>query len=86
MPLTDLTLPELVDFRPDITEPEAFDRFWQVTIAEARQLPQEPVSVPAPGPVNQLLVEDFTFSGFDGDPIRAWIVRPRSAERLPAVV
>ena len=86
MPLTDLTLPELVDFRPEVAEPEDFDRFWQVTISEARQLPQEPVSTPVHGAVNQLLVEDFTVPGFDGDPIRAWIVRPRSSERLPAVV
>ena len=86
MPLTDLTLPELVDFRPDLTEPDDFDGFWQATIAEARRRPQEFVSSPADGPVTELLVEDVTFSGFNGDPIKAWVIRPRSEARLPAVV
>ena len=86
MPITDLTLPELVDFRPEVEEPEDFDRFWQVTIAEARQRSQEVVSTPVEGPLTELVVEDMAFAGFDGDPIRAWVVRPRSGERLPAVV
>jgi cephalosporin-C deacetylase len=86
VPLTDLTLPELIGFRPDVEEPADFDRFWQQTIAEARLEPPELVATPAAGPVSQLLVEDVTFSGFNGDAIRAWIIRPRSQERLPAVV
>ena len=86
MPITDLTLPELVDYRPDVEQPEDFDRFWQVTIAEARRRPQEFVSTPVDGPVTELLVETVTFSGFDGDPIRAWVIRPRSGALLPAVV
>lgn len=86
MPITDLTLPELVDFRPDVTEPEDFDQFWQETIAEARRRPQEFGSTPTDGPVTELLVEDVAFSGFDGDTIRAWVIRPRSGARLPTVV
>ena len=86
MPNTDLTLPELRDFRPDVEEPEDFENFWQATIAEARRRPQEFVSTPLAGPVTELLVSDVTFSGFDGDPIKAWVIRPRSGERLPAVV
>ena len=86
MPITDLTLSELVDFRPAVEEPEDFDSFWQTTIAEARRRPQELRSTPAGGPVTGLLVTDLTFSGFDGDAIRAWVIRPRSSERLPAVV
>ncbi len=86
MPLTDLTLPELVEYRPVIDEPHDFDRFWQVTIAEARMLTQDPVLTPQEGPIREFVVEDLAFAGFDGDPIRAWVIRPRSAERLPAVV
>ena len=36
MPLTDLTLAELVDFRPEFEEPDDFDAFWSATLAEAR--------------------------------------------------
>lgn len=86
MPYTDLTLPELRDFRPEVEEPEDFDRFWQLTIAEERLRPQEPTLTPVEGPVSELVVEDLVFAGFDGDPIRAWVIRPRSSGRLPAVV
>ncbi len=86
MPITDLTLPELLEFRPEVAEPADFDSFWQETITEARQRPAGITSTPAGGPITGLLVEDATFAGFDGDPIRAWVIRPRSAGRLPAVV
>ncbi len=86
MPLTDLTLAELTGFRPEVAEPDDFDSFWQATVAEARLLPGEPVLAPHAGPVRELVVEDLTFPGFAGDPIRAWVIRPRSAAPLPAVV
>jgi cephalosporin-C deacetylase-like acetyl esterase len=36
MPFTDLTLSELHDYRPEVAEPDDFDRFWADTLAEAR--------------------------------------------------
>src|SRR5665647_1993383 len=36
MPLTDLALDELHDYRPEVAEPDDFDRFWADTLAEAR--------------------------------------------------
>lgn len=86
MPLSDLTLPELRAFAPDVPEPDDFDAFWADTFAEARALPQELTLVPAQGPITQLRVEDLTFRGFGGDPVRAWVIRPLSGEQLPAVV
>ena len=86
MPLTDLSLSELVDYRPDIEEPADFDAFWQGTLADARRHPQTVTLTPEPGPVTQFIVEDLTFAGFDGDEIRAWVIRPRSSGPLPAVV
>lgn len=86
MPLTDLSLAELTEFRPEVAEPDGFDTFWADTLAEARALPQQLEWAPVEGPVTQLRVDDLTFRGFGGDPVRAWVIRPRSAERLPAVV
>lgn len=86
MPLTDLTLPELAGYRPDVAEPDDFDTFWARTLAEARALPQQPSVTPVPGPVSELVVEDLVFSGYAGDPVRAWVIRPRSGGPLPAVV
>lgn len=86
MPLSDLTLAELTAFRPDVAEPAGFDSFWAGTLAEARAVPQAAVLSPVEAPITQLLVEDLTFLGFAGDPVHAWVIRPRSAEPLPAVV
>ncbi len=41
---------------------------------------------PVDSPITQLLIEDLTFSGFGGEPIRAWVTRPRTADRLPVVI
>jgi cephalosporin-C deacetylase len=87
MPLTDLTLAELVDFRPEVDEPADFDAFWSRTIAEARAAGGAPELTPADTPVNQLIVEDLVFPGFRGEPVRAWVSRPLHADGpLPAVV
>ena len=86
MALTDLSLEELETYRPAVAEPADFDAFWQRTITEARASATPPTLVTAETPVNRLIVEDLTFSGFGGDPIRAWVTRPDSEEPLPAVV
>ena len=89
MPLTDLPLDELREHRPTIRRPEDFDRFWADTIAEARAAGADtaPTLVPADTPVTGLVVEDLTFPGFAGDPVRAWVTRPVDAEGdLPVVV
>ncbi|WP_295122929.1 acetylxylan esterase [uncultured Leifsonia sp.] len=87
MPLTDLALPELLAFRPEVAEPDDFDTFWAGTIAEARSAGGEATLVPASTAVTQLIVEDLTFPGFAGEPVRAWVSRPREADvPLPAVV
>ena len=86
MPLSDLPLAELVDFRPEISEPADFDDFWSGTLAEARTLPQQVRLVPAPGAITELVVEDLTFAGFGGDPVKAWVLRPPGGGARPAVV
>ena len=87
MPLTDLTLSELSAFRPEVEEPADFDAFWAATVAEARAAGGEAELRPAETPVTQLTIEDLTFPGFGGEPVRAWVSRPKDAAGpLPAVV
>ncbi|WP_348786665.1 acetylxylan esterase [Leifsonia sp. NPDC080035] len=90
MPITDLTLDELRAFRPEVEEPADFDAFWAATIAEARAAGAASggaVLRPAETPVTQLTIEDLTFPGFGGEPVRAWVSRPKdTAGPLPAVV
>ncbi|WP_309103624.1 acetylxylan esterase [Microbacterium sp.] len=86
MALTDLPLDQLRTFRPDVAEPADFDEFWTRTLEESRALASAPRIAPVATPITELIVEDLTFSGFGGEPIRAWITRPRSDRPLPAVV
>lgn len=86
MPLSDLTLAELVDYRPEIAEPADFDGFWADTIGEARARPAAISLVPEQGSLTELVVEDLTFSGYGGDPIKAWVIRPKGTGRRPTVV
>ncbi|WP_314147218.1 acetylxylan esterase [uncultured Leifsonia sp.] len=87
MPLTDLTLSELSAFRPEVEEPADFDAFWAATVAEARAAGGDAELRPAETPVTQLTIEDLTFPGFGGEPVRAWVSRPKDAAGpLPAVV
>ena len=83
---TDLPLDQLRSFRPDVAEPADFDSFWARTLAESRALATAPQVQPASTPITQLIVEDLTFSGYGGEPIRAWITRPHSDSPLPTVV
>lgn len=87
MPLTDLSLAELTVFRPEVPEPADFDVFWDDTLAEARAAGGKASLVPARTPITELIVEDLAFPGFGGQPVRAWVSRPKHATGpLPAVV
>ncbi|MFF7291783.1 acetylxylan esterase [Microbacterium sp. NPDC008134] len=86
MPLTDLPLEQLRDFRPEVAEPADFDRFWEDTLAESRASGGAIERRAALTPIRELIVEDLTFPGFGGEAIRAWITRPQREGRLPVVV
>ena len=86
MPLTDLPLTELRGLRPEVSEPADFDGFWRDTLAGSRALATATTLSPAATPIDALIVEDLTFSGFGGERIRGWVTRPRRAERLPVVI
>lgn len=86
MPNTDLSLEQLREYRPTVAEPEDFDVFWADTLTEARASGGMPELRPATTPITQFFVEDLVFPGFAGDPVRGWIVRPKSAVPLPTVV
>lgn len=86
MALTDLPLSTLRTFRPNIAEPADFDDFWEMTLTDARSESSPFVLQPAETPISEIIVEDLTFAGFAGEPIRAWVTRPRTDQPRPAVV
>ena len=87
MPLFDMPVPELRTYRPDVREPADFDPFWEATLERARRTEMVVEREPGPLDLPQVTIEDVTFPGFDGHPIRAWLAMPRGAvEGLPCVV
>jgi cephalosporin-C deacetylase len=88
----DLPLDELVDYRPDVREPDDFDAFWTRTLDEARTHDLDVRSEEVDTPYRTVAVQDVTFGGFGGDRIGAWFTVPRNGDRggedgpLPAVV
>ncbi|MEO3755387.1 acetylxylan esterase [Streptomyces sp. B6B3] len=89
MPLTDMSLESLRTYEPAVTEPEDFDDFWTSTLDAARGAATGPAEYrPVPdSPLTGVDVYDVRFPGWNGEPIAAWLLLPRGAERpLPGVV
>ncbi len=75
------------EHRPAIREPADFDALWERTLAESRAVAEPPRAVPYATTLTTLDVFDVTFSGFAGDPIKAWYLRPAGTDAtLPTVV
>lgn len=84
---TDLPLDQLTSYRSAQTEPADFTEFWTRTLDESRSVASEPIVDTVDAGLATLDVSDVTFSGFGGQPVRAWYRRPRGAsEPLPLVV
>ncbi len=85
MPLFDLPLDQLRQFRPDPDEPADFDAFWAATLAENAG-PLDVIARPEPAPFAGLTVHDVQFAGYGGDPIKGWWLRPDRPRGRPACV
>jgi cephalosporin-C deacetylase len=72
MALFDLPLEALREYRADLAEPEGFDEFWRVTLAETREAAREPRVERIDTGLRLVETSDVTFTGFAGDEIRAW--------------
>lgn len=89
MPLTDAPLDELVAYRPEMQAPPDFDGFWERTLAESRSAggAVEATDVTDRHLLRTVEVADVRFPGFGGDPVAAWLLRPRGSDGpLPVVV
>lgn len=83
---TDMPLDELRAYAPTLPEPEGLDVFWSNTLDEARAAAGTVRLVGVDSPVRTVIVEDLTFPGFAGDPVRGWVLRPLDGRPAPAVV
>jgi cephalosporin-C deacetylase len=83
----DLPLDQLVDYTYPHPEPADFDDFWARTLREhggrAVDVAFDEVDVE----VRSVDVLDLTFGGWDGEPVKGWLLLPRERdEPLPLVV
>lgn len=87
MPAFDLPIAELPDYRSSVRAPDDFGQFWDATLSGARSAANAPQLVQVETGLKIVDAFDLTFSGFDGEPIRAWLHRPAGAQSpLPVVV
>jgi cephalosporin-C deacetylase len=85
--LTDLPEPQLREVRSALDVPEDFDSFWDATLAEADAIPLDVTARDEPTGLRAIRVQDITYRGSGGDPVRAWLRTPAGATGpLPAVV
>ena len=87
MPFFDLPLDQLSEYKPTVLENDDFDDFWTATVSDARRAAYPVEHVVLDSALARVIVEDVTFSGFDGQPVKAWYLRPAGVEGpLPGVV
>jgi cephalosporin-C deacetylase len=87
VPFYDLSPAELVEHTSGTQAPDDLADFWAETLAESRAAATAPTAVPVDSGLPLVSSWDVTFSGFGGQPVRAWLHRPASASAaLPLVV
>ena len=87
MPVFDLPEHELKTYAPPRMEAADFDSFWNQTLAEARAIPLNARFEQVDCGLRAVETYDVTFSGYGGQPIRAWLNLPvHRSGRLPCVV
>jgi len=81
MPLFDLPLERLRDYRCPDACPADFDAFWDDTLADGARRDLAPRFEPLDDRLYDLVrVHDASFAGFGGQTIRGWLLEPRHAK------
>jgi cephalosporin-C deacetylase len=87
MPMFDLPVDALREYRPERPEPVDFSAFWQKTLTEAAKYDLAPRFTPYDAALTTVTVSDVRFAGFGGDTIAGWFITPTGvSEPLPCVV
>lgn len=92
MPLFDLPLEQLRDYRSGVALPADFEAFWDDTLARSQSFPLKARFEPVENYLTVIDSFDVTFSGYEGAPIKGWLHLPanrsdvRAGSGLPVVV
>jgi cephalosporin-C deacetylase len=85
--LVDWPLEQLRAYRPPRREADDYEEFWRTTLRRARDRAGTPIFERYDAGLTLMTVDDVMFTGFDGQPVRAWLYLPRdTAEPLPCIV
>ncbi|MGN6606519.1 MAG: acetylxylan esterase [Jatrophihabitans sp.] len=76
MALFDLPLDALREYRPERTEQPDFDHFWSETLRGARVHDLDPTFELVDSGLSSVRTYDVTFSGWNGERIKAWLLIP----------
>lgn len=87
MPIFDLPLEELKQYKPPRLEMPDFDAFWQDTLNETRQFTLDARFETADFFMQTVDTFDLSFNGFAGQQVKGWFILPRQRQQpLPCVV
>ena len=82
----DLPLAELRAYRPSVLEPTDFDAFWARELAAARTQGTPPEFSAVTTPIRHANVFDVSFAGYNGDPIKGWLLAPHESRPNAALI
>lgn len=83
----DMPASQLPDYRSSQIDPGDFDEFWDATLQSSRGMASAVRIEPVDSGLTTIDVFDVTFSGWNGQPVRAWLRMPKAATGpLPAIV
>jgi cephalosporin-C deacetylase len=86
MPVYDLDIAELESYRIGRAEPADLDEFWHQALGAAESASWDPEFTAVDTPLREIDVYDVRFSGFNGDPIRGWLLVPATGSPVPCRV
>ena len=83
----DMPLAHLEEYYPSRNETPDFDSFWDKTLRETRNYPLDAQFEPYESGLRLVEVFDVTYNGYNGQPIKGWLLLPRGqSKKLPCVV
>jgi cephalosporin-C deacetylase len=87
MAFFDMPLDQLEKYKPVLTAISDFDEFWEQSYMFAHNSPMQAVFNLVKEPLDLIDVNDVSFPGYAGQPIKAWLLLPKGVnEPLPCVV
>ncbi|GGE98154.1 acetylxylan esterase [Mycetocola zhadangensis] len=83
----DMPESELTDYRSSQIDPVDFDEFWDATLTAARAAASAVRIEPIDSGLTTIDIFDVTFSGWDGQSVKAWLRVPKGTTGpLPTIV